>query len=179
MVNLKRKVEYLSGQKNDINSQMKDQVCWPGKRPGIRPKKEVEIWLTDVQQFKDDVQRLEQEVYRETNVSSRTRLGKVIAKKILEVQELQRKGSDFDGLTVDELPISYRVDSKAAFSVSSLVVPDSRIIESYSTSLVYDIELGRSYSEWISTHKQGFGPLFCVQLWISRNLSDWGHFEPY
>ncbi|KAG5543570.1 hypothetical protein RHGRI_016345 [Rhododendron griersonianum] len=100
MQNLKRKVEYLSGQKNDINSQIRDKVCWPG----IRLKKEVEVWLTDVQQFKEDVQRLEQEVDGETNVSSRTRLGKVIARKILEVQELQIKGSGFDSLVIDELP---------------------------------------------------------------------------
>ncbi|XP_058189677.1 disease resistance protein RUN1-like isoform X2 [Rhododendron vialii] len=100
MQNLKRKVEYLSGQKNDINSQISNKKCWLG----IRPKKEVEVWLIDVQRFKEDVQSLEQEVVGETNVSSRMRLGKVIAKKILEVQELHKKGSDFNSLMIDELP---------------------------------------------------------------------------
>ncbi|XP_058189664.1 disease resistance protein At4g27190-like isoform X2 [Rhododendron vialii] len=99
MQNLKRKVEYLSGQENDINSQISNAE----RRPGKRPKKEVEVWLTNVQRFKDDVQRLEQEVVGETtNVSSRMRLGKDIAKKILEVQELQKKGSDFNSLMIDE-----------------------------------------------------------------------------
>ncbi|XP_058189669.1 disease resistance protein At4g27190-like isoform X2 [Rhododendron vialii] len=99
MRNLKRKVEYLSGQENDINSQMSNAE----RRPGRRPKKEVEVWLTNVQRLKDDVQRLEQEVVGETmNVSSRMRLGKDIAKKILEVQEIQKKGNDFNSLMIDE-----------------------------------------------------------------------------
>ncbi|KAG5526210.1 hypothetical protein RHGRI_032475 [Rhododendron griersonianum] len=97
MQNLKRKVEYLSGQENDINSQISNP------EQGTRPKKEVEVWLTNVQQFKDDVKRLEQDVVGETtNVSSRMRLGKDIAKKILEVQELQKKGSDFNSLMIDK-----------------------------------------------------------------------------
>ncbi|KAI8532559.1 hypothetical protein RHMOL_Rhmol11G0223100 [Rhododendron molle] len=98
MQNLKRKVEYLSGQENDINSQISDAE----RQPGTRPKKEVEVWLAAVQRFKNDVQRLEQEVVGETNVSLRTRLGKIIAKKILEVQELREKGSDFNSLMIDE-----------------------------------------------------------------------------
>ncbi|XP_058189535.1 disease resistance protein At4g27190-like [Rhododendron vialii] len=99
MQNLKRKVEYLSGQENDINSQISNAE----RRPGKRPKKEVEVWLKNVQQFKDSAQRLEQEVVEETtNVSLRMQLGKDIAKKILEVQELQKKGSDFNSLMIDE-----------------------------------------------------------------------------
>ncbi|KAG5526220.1 hypothetical protein RHGRI_032484 [Rhododendron griersonianum] len=99
MQNLKSKVGYLSGQADDINSQISNAERWPGKRP----KKEVEVWLTNVQQFKDDVQRLEQKIVGETtNVSSCMQLGKDIAKKILEVQELQKKGSDFKSLMVDE-----------------------------------------------------------------------------
>ncbi|XP_058189667.1 disease resistance protein At4g27190-like isoform X2 [Rhododendron vialii] len=99
MQNLKIKVEYLSGQENDINSQISNAE----RRPGKRPKKEVQVWLANVQWFKDDVQRLEQEVVGETtNVSSHIRLGKDIAKKILEVQELQKKGNDFNSLMIDE-----------------------------------------------------------------------------
>ncbi|KAI8539498.1 hypothetical protein RHMOL_Rhmol09G0187900 [Rhododendron molle] len=92
MQNLKRKVEYLSGQESDINSEISEH------RPWKRPKKEVEVWLTDVQRFKDDVQRLEQEVDGEKNVFSRKRLGSDIVEKILEASELQEKGRDFDGL---------------------------------------------------------------------------------
>ncbi|XP_058189660.1 disease resistance protein At4g27190-like isoform X2 [Rhododendron vialii] len=99
MQNLKRKVEYLSGQENDINSQISNAE----RRPWKKPKKEVEVWLTNVQRLKDDVQRLEQEVVgKTTNVSSRMRLGKDIAKKILEVQELRKDGSDFNSLMIDE-----------------------------------------------------------------------------
>ncbi|KAI8532557.1 hypothetical protein RHMOL_Rhmol11G0223000 [Rhododendron molle] len=99
MQNLRRKVEYLSGQENDINSEISNAERWPGKRP----KKEVEVWLKDVQWYKDDVRRLEQELVGVTNVSLCTRLGKDIAKKILEVQELQKKGRDFNSLMIDEL----------------------------------------------------------------------------
>ncbi|XP_058183261.1 probable disease resistance protein At4g27220 isoform X2 [Rhododendron vialii] len=92
MQNLKRKVDYLSGQEDDINSEISES------RPQKRPKKEVEVWLTDVQRFKDEVQRLEQEVVGETNVFSRKRLGSDIVKKIQEASELQEKGRDFNGL---------------------------------------------------------------------------------
>ncbi|KAF7126336.1 hypothetical protein RHSIM_Rhsim11G0146700 [Rhododendron simsii] len=100
MQNLKRNVEWLSSQESDIISQISNEERQPWKRQ----KKEVEVWLTNVQLSKDDVQRLEQEAVGETNVSSRMRLGKDIAKKILEVQELQKRGKDFNSLMIDELP---------------------------------------------------------------------------
>ncbi|XP_058189539.1 disease resistance protein At4g27190-like [Rhododendron vialii] len=100
MRNLKKKLEYLTGQENDIYS----EICSAERQPWKRRKKEVEVWLTDVQRFKDDVQRLELEVVGETNVFSRMWLGKDIVKNIQEVSELQEKGRDFNGLLIDELP---------------------------------------------------------------------------
>ncbi|KAG5549751.1 hypothetical protein RHGRI_014901 [Rhododendron griersonianum] len=100
MRNLKRKVEYLSGQENDT----KAEISSAGSQPSKRPKKEVEVWLRDVQLLKDDVQRLEQEVVGEMSLSSRALLGKRIVEKSQEVTELQEKGRVFNGLVIDELP---------------------------------------------------------------------------
>ncbi|KAE9456958.1 hypothetical protein C3L33_11130, partial [Rhododendron williamsianum] len=101
MQNLKRKVEYLSSQENDINAEISRAKSQPWKRP----KKEVEVWLRDVQQLKDDVQRLEQEAVGERNVFSRALLGKHVVEKVQEVSELQEKGRVFNGLLIDEHPI--------------------------------------------------------------------------
>ncbi|XP_058219158.1 putative disease resistance protein At4g10780 isoform X2 [Rhododendron vialii] len=101
MQNLKRKVQYLSSQENDINA----EISRAKRQPWKRPKKEVEVWLRDVQQLKDDVQRLEQEAVGERNVFSHALLGKHVVEKIQEVSELQEKGRVFNGLLIDEHPI--------------------------------------------------------------------------
>ncbi|KAE9447061.1 hypothetical protein C3L33_21063, partial [Rhododendron williamsianum] len=100
MQKLKIKLGYLSAEENDINAGISNAMSQPWKRP----KNKVEIWLRDVQQSKDDVQRLEQQVVGERNVSSSALLGKHIAEKTQEVTELQEKGSVFGGLLIDELP---------------------------------------------------------------------------
>ncbi|KAH7834130.1 hypothetical protein Vadar_012978 [Vaccinium darrowii] len=101
MQNLKRKLEYLTGQENDVNVEISRAESQPWKRR----KKEVEVWLSDVQRLKDDVQRLEKEVVGERKAFPRTLLGKHILEKIQEVQELQESGRVFNGLLVDDLPI--------------------------------------------------------------------------
>ncbi|KAE9447036.1 hypothetical protein C3L33_21064, partial [Rhododendron williamsianum] len=103
MQNLNRKVEYLSGQENDITYEIRSAERQPWKKP----KKEVEVWLADVQRFKDNVQRLEQEVVGESNVwnvISRVRLGKRIMEKVQEAADLQEKRKSFNDLLVDECP---------------------------------------------------------------------------
>lgn len=101
MQNLKTKVEYLSGQENDINSEISSTAeRWPRRRP----KKQVEVWLADVQRFKDNVQRLKQEVIEERNVRDVIlcgRLGKHIMDKVQEAANLQEKGKAF---LVDDFP---------------------------------------------------------------------------
>ncbi|KAH7833497.1 hypothetical protein Vadar_006936 [Vaccinium darrowii] len=100
MQNLKKKLEYLRGQENDINVEIKRAVSKPWKRP----KKEVEVWLRDVQRLKDEVERLENEVVGEIKVFSRSLLGKHILEKLQEVTVLQEKGRVFNDLVIDELP---------------------------------------------------------------------------
>ncbi|KAH7836134.1 hypothetical protein Vadar_033022 [Vaccinium darrowii] len=101
MQTLKMKLEYLRGQENDIEVEISSAESQPWKRR----KKEVEVWLGDVQRLEDDVQRLEKEVVGERKVFPRAQLGKHILEKIQEVQELQERGRVFNGLLVDELPI--------------------------------------------------------------------------
>ncbi|XP_058189670.1 disease resistance protein RPS5-like [Rhododendron vialii] len=103
MQKLKRKIEDLSAQENDINAEISTAECQPLKRR----KQEVEVWLRDVPQLKDDVQRLEQEVVGERNawnVIPRARLGKRIIQKVQEAAELQEKGKSFNDLLVGECP---------------------------------------------------------------------------
>lgn len=63
MQKLKRKIEDLSAQENDINA----EISRAERQPWKRRKKEVEVWLRDVPQLKEDAQRLEEEVVRERN----------------------------------------------------------------------------------------------------------------
>ncbi|KAE9444773.1 hypothetical protein C3L33_23329, partial [Rhododendron williamsianum] len=103
MRNLKRKMENLSAQENDINA----EISRAERQPWKRRKKEVEVWLKDVPQLKDDVQRLEQGVVGERNawnVIPRARLGKHIFQKVQEAAELQEKGKSFNDLLVDDFP---------------------------------------------------------------------------
>ncbi|KAI8028100.1 putative disease resistance protein [Camellia lanceoleosa] len=96
MKNLKRKIEYLSCQEDDINTELSS-----AERSLKRQKKEVEVWLGDVKTLKGDVrtlQRLEEEVVGWKYVFSCARLGKLVMEKIQEVEELQVKGRFSNGL---------------------------------------------------------------------------------
>ncbi|KAH7835905.1 hypothetical protein Vadar_031025 [Vaccinium darrowii] len=101
MQNLKRKLEYLTGQENDINAEISSAESQPWKRR----KKEVEVWLSNLQRLKDGVQILEKEVRGERKVFSRAPLGKHILEKIQEAQELQERKRFLNDLLIDELPI--------------------------------------------------------------------------
>ncbi|KAE9456779.1 hypothetical protein C3L33_11318, partial [Rhododendron williamsianum] len=152
MQNLKRKVEYLSGQENDITYKIRSAERQPWKRP----KKEVEVWLTDVQWFKNNVQRLEQEVVGETNVSLHMRLGRDIAKKILEVQELQKRGRDFNNcLMVDEDPTGRLLQPLPEDFVKSTKARNTeKIWECVMNDDVTKIEKGKfDYVYWVTVSK--------------------------
>ncbi|KAH7832953.1 hypothetical protein Vadar_001725 [Vaccinium darrowii] len=98
MQNLKRKMEDLSAQENDVNKKISSEE----HRVRKKRKAEVVVWLRDEQDMKNDVQRLEQEVVGERNLISRVQLGKRIIEKIQEVEKLQEKGRAFDSLLVDD-----------------------------------------------------------------------------
>ncbi|KAL7206274.1 hypothetical protein ACSBR2_019059 [Camellia fascicularis] len=105
MKNLKRKMEYLSSQENDINK----EVSIAEQQSRKRRKKEVEVRKKDVQRIKGDVQTLqiqEQEIVGWKNVFSRVRLGKLVLEKIKKVAEVQEKCRFSNDLLVDAFPNS-------------------------------------------------------------------------
>ncbi|KAI8532565.1 hypothetical protein RHMOL_Rhmol11G0223200 [Rhododendron molle] len=173
MQNLKRKVEYLSGQENDITYEIRSAEC----RPLKRPKNEVEVWLADVQRFKDNVQRLEQEVVGESNVwnvISCVRLGKRIMEKVQEAEDLQEKRKSFNDLLVDECPTGGLlmpptkdfVESTEARNVERvwecLMNDDVRQIGVYGMGGVGKTTIMKQIHNWILKQKDKFDGVFWV-----------------
>ncbi|KAL7206195.1 hypothetical protein ACSBR2_018997 [Camellia fascicularis] len=110
MKNLKRKIEYLSCQEDDINTELRS-----AERSLKRRRKEVQVWLRDVKTLRGDVltlQRLEEEVVGWKYVFSRARLGLRVMEKIQEVEELQVKGRFSNGLLIDALPTTSETTSE-------------------------------------------------------------------
>ncbi|KAK9269404.1 hypothetical protein L1049_001177 [Liquidambar formosana] len=95
MNKLKRKYEELNCQKEDVESKMKAKL-WLGKRQ----KKEIQHWLAEVERINDEKQSIENEV-EEGKFSKYASLGETVAKKIQEIEELNRKGSFLDNLVLD------------------------------------------------------------------------------
>ncbi|XP_022717078.1 probable disease resistance protein At1g61300 [Durio zibethinus] len=93
---LMRKLEELNGLKED-NESMKSVQLQPRKKL----KKEVEIWLRNVERINGEILNLENEV-RGSNIVSRGFLVETVSKKIQEVEELHQKGKIFDALVIDE-----------------------------------------------------------------------------
>ncbi|CAL5377560.1 unnamed protein product [Camellia sinensis] len=105
MKNLKRKIEELGSQEDDINTELSSAQQQSRKRQ----RKVVEDWLRDVHTLKGDVQivqRRQQEVVGWKYFFSRAQLGKLVMEKIEEVAELQEKGRFSNGLLIDSLPTS-------------------------------------------------------------------------
>ena len=97
MMILHKKLEVVNSRKEDIESRMDVEL-----RSGKQVKKEVKLWLENVQQMNGEVETIDQDV-EEGKFVSRARLGKLVIKKILEVDELHQKGSFMDRLVVDGL----------------------------------------------------------------------------
>uniref|UniRef100_A0A2N9F0Q6 Uncharacterized protein n=1 Tax=Fagus sylvatica TaxID=28930 RepID=A0A2N9F0Q6_FAGSY len=97
MMILHKKLEVVNSRKEDIESRMDVEL-----RSGKQVKKEVKLWLENVQKMNGEVETIDQEV-EEGKFVSRARLGKLVIKKILEVDELHQKGSFMDRLVVDGL----------------------------------------------------------------------------
>ncbi|KAA8548711.1 hypothetical protein F0562_000395 [Nyssa sinensis] len=95
MIILKRDLEELNSQKEDIKSR-RDAELHLGKETG----KEVENWLENVERINSETQAIEQRVAK-VNKLLRARLGKLVDEKIREVKEFHQKGSSFIALVID------------------------------------------------------------------------------
>ncbi|XP_022764173.1 uncharacterized protein LOC111309365 [Durio zibethinus] len=90
--NLKRKREELNGQKEDIASRIKAEL-----HPRKKVKKEVELWLENVERVNGEIKNLESDALGPTSFYSRAFLRKNVCKKMEEVEELIEKGRFSDG----------------------------------------------------------------------------------
>ncbi|XP_050271474.1 probable disease resistance protein At1g61300 isoform X2 [Quercus robur] len=95
MILLHNKLEVVNSRKEDIESRMNVELCL-----GKQLKKEVQLWLENVKKMNGEVETINQEV-GEGKFLSRAHLGKLVIKKIQEVEELHQKGSFNDSLVVD------------------------------------------------------------------------------
>ncbi|XVF78229.1 hypothetical protein PTKIN_Ptkin14bG0113500 [Pterospermum kingtungense] len=93
MNDLKRKLEGLNALKENTESTTE-------LHPRKKLKKEVELWLRDVERINGEIQDLERKI-GESNVVSRGFLKGDVLKKINEVEELFQQGKSQDRLVVD------------------------------------------------------------------------------
>ncbi|THF99605.1 probable disease resistance protein At4g27220 [Camellia sinensis] len=106
------KMEELIAQENDINMEINRALVLQKK-----VKIEVEIWLKNVEKFKNEVSGIETEINENArcmsgcspNYYSRYKLGKLLASKTPYVTELQVKGAFPNGVFVDMLPDNGRI----------------------------------------------------------------------
>ncbi|XVF78278.1 hypothetical protein PTKIN_Ptkin14bG0118900 [Pterospermum kingtungense] len=96
MNDLKGKLENLNSLMEDAESRMRAEL-----QPRKKLKKEVQLWLGNVERINDEVQNLKQRV-RESSVILLGFQAELVLKKIQKVDELLQKGKFQDGLVVDE-----------------------------------------------------------------------------
>nr|XP_023897401.1 disease resistance protein SUMM2-like [Quercus suber] len=100
--NLKRKWKELECQKTDVEEKMKSELF-----PGKRPKREVQLWLQEVETINGEIQTIEEEGGRGIwKYFPRMHMGKLACLKIQEVKELYQRGGFRDSLVVDP-PVSH------------------------------------------------------------------------
>ncbi|XP_058088864.1 disease resistance protein RFL1-like [Magnolia sinica] len=97
---LRSKTEELSSQQNDVKMELDRAEV----RQGKKRKRDVEVWLKNVETITKDVRNIEDKLGEEERYLPRLRLGKLVVKKIEEVTELQQKGRFSDGLLMDAMP---------------------------------------------------------------------------
>ncbi|XP_022717715.1 putative disease resistance protein At4g10780 [Durio zibethinus] len=121
--NLKRKREQLNGQKEDTASRIKAE-----QRPRKKVKKEVKLWLENVERVNGEIQNLESEALGPSSFYSRGFLKNNVWKKIEEVEQLLGKGRFSDGFVVDDplrmgqvLPIPSLVGETAALKRNEIL----------------------------------------------------------
>ncbi|XP_022717055.1 probable disease resistance protein At1g12280 isoform X2 [Durio zibethinus] len=121
--NLKRKREELNGQKDDTASRIKAEL-----HPRKKVKKEVKLWLENVERVDGEIQNLESDAVGPSGFYSRGFLKNNVCKKIEEVEQLLEKGRFSDGLVVDDplrmgqvLPIPRLVGETAALKRNEIM----------------------------------------------------------
>ncbi|XP_052877029.1 LOW QUALITY PROTEIN: probable disease resistance protein At4g27220 [Gossypium arboreum] len=96
MNDLKRKVVELNGMKEDTDSKMSAELL-----PRKKLKREVQIWLENVERINGEVQSLDGQI-GESNCFTRGFHADNVLKRTREVEELIQRGKFQDGLVVDD-----------------------------------------------------------------------------
>ncbi|XP_016686345.2 probable disease resistance protein At1g52660 [Gossypium hirsutum] len=96
MNNLKRKVMELNGMKEDTYSRMSAELL-----PRKKPKRDVQIWLENVERINGEVQNLDGKIGESSRFTRGSHAHNVL-KTIREVEELTQQGKFEDGLVVDD-----------------------------------------------------------------------------
>ncbi|XP_017980478.1 PREDICTED: probable disease resistance protein At4g27220 [Theobroma cacao] len=96
LITLKRKLEGLNALKEDTESRMRPELL-----PSKKLKKEVHLWLKNIERINGEIQNLEQRVEKTPIFLCGFHTENVL-KKIHEVEELLQQGRFDQGLVVDE-----------------------------------------------------------------------------
>ncbi|RWR90802.1 LOW QUALITY PROTEIN: putative disease resistance protein isoform X1 [Cinnamomum micranthum f. kanehirae] len=98
---LDKKIEELSCREIDVQTDLETTKLQYGKKP----KREVELWLKNVQNIKDKVHDIKQKLGEVswTHIQLRMHLAKEVEEKIKEAVELKENGRFQEGLVVDLL----------------------------------------------------------------------------
>ncbi|XVF78066.1 hypothetical protein PTKIN_Ptkin14bG0098400 [Pterospermum kingtungense] len=96
MNGLKIRLEGLNARKEDKESIIRTEL-----HPRKKLKKEVELWLKNVERINHEIQDLQQK-FEESNVITRGFLKGDVLKKIHEVEELFQQGTFHDSLVIDD-----------------------------------------------------------------------------
>ncbi|KAM4102510.1 hypothetical protein ACJW30_06G006000 [Castanea mollissima] len=100
--NLNRKWKELECQKTDVEEKMKSELF-----PGKRPKREVQLWLQEVEKINGEIQTIEEEGGRGIwKYFPRMHMGKLACQKIQDAEALCQRGRFRDSL-VDDPPVSH------------------------------------------------------------------------
>ncbi|KAK8268540.1 hypothetical protein V6Z11_D11G073300 [Gossypium hirsutum] len=95
MNDLKRKVMELNGVKEDIDSRMKAEL-----QPRKKLKREVQIWLENVERINGEVQNLNERIDESSTLTCGFHADDVL-KRTREVEELIQQGKFQEDLVVD------------------------------------------------------------------------------
>ncbi|KAA3472447.1 putative disease resistance protein [Gossypium australe] len=96
MNDLKRKVRKLNGMKEDTDTRMSAEL-----RPRKKPKREVQIWLENVERINGEVQNLNERIGESSTFTRGFHVHDVL-KRTREVEELIQQGKFEEGLVVDD-----------------------------------------------------------------------------
>ncbi|GKV50201.1 hypothetical protein SLEP1_g56914, partial [Rubroshorea leprosula] len=104
---LRKKLRILEARKEDVERRLQDEVC-----SEKQAKKEVVVWLQDVEKINAEIQDVLKELPG-VSYFSRARLGKHACKKIVELDDILGRGNFSEGLVVNKpaTALPFRVEN--------------------------------------------------------------------